>query len=611
MSRPVRQAAPKLRAITLLLVTVAMAAVAGGSMAVAATQSPTFTRSDYSQLGNNHVIADFNGDGRNDLAGIGARSAAVFLSNGIGTFGARAEYPVASWAQDVASGDFNGDGKLDLVLTINDPQTSLSLLTGVGDGTFNGAVNFPNTSGFDSPAVAATDLNNDGRLDMVVTHQIACFTAPCRVSTTMSVMLGRGDGTFQPTREVDVGRGMARIAVADFNRDGIKDLAIAGDSSRVYRLFGVGDGSFIQQPTLTLTADTFGVDATDIDVADFNGDTIQDLVVAIALNGSRTAVLIGNGDGSFRAPLIITEPNLNVPQYQAVGDYNGDGFQDLALALGDGNTGLMEILNGNGDGTFQPRVMYLVPPPKSSLGAVSIVSGNLNGDGKPDIALGIGGAAPGLAVLINSTGAAPPPTPSGPSAPSLLSPAQDANPAQPVALDWADVSDATSYRIQIDDSSSFSAPLVVDRTVTASQLTSSSLAAKRHWWRVRAVNAAGTAGAWSSVWRFTPQGLSGLALSPSSVTGGSSSQATATLASAAPAGGAVVTLSSSNVNAATVPGSVTVPAGATSVTFTAGTAPVSASVRVTITGAFGGTARSATLTVKPPPAPATPRRRSP
>ena len=70
----------------------------------------------------------------------------------------------------------------------------------------------------------------------------------------------------------------------------------------------------MQQPTITLTADTLGVDGTDIDIADFNGDAIQDLVVAIGLNGSRTAILIGNGDGTFRPPLILTDPTLNVPR---------------------------------------------------------------------------------------------------------------------------------------------------------------------------------------------------------------------------------------------------------------------------------------------------------
>ena len=574
----------------LLLALIVAASLVAGEPADAATLAPTFVRTDYSQLGNNHVAVDFNGDGRLDLAGIGAQSVAVLLANGVGTFGARFEYPVPGWAQDLAAGDFNGDGRRDLIVTINDPQISLSLLKGKGDGSFNAPVNLPNTSGFDSPAVVAVDLTNDGNLDVVVAHQIACYTAPCIVARSISVMVGNGDGTFRPTREIEVGTGMSRIAVGDFNRDGIKDLAIAGDSSRVYLLSGVGDGTFVQQPTLTLTADTLGVDATDIDVADFNGDTIRDLVVAIALNGSRTAILIGNGDGTYRQPLILTEPNINVPQYQAVADYNGDGFQDLALGLANGDQGLMETLNGNGNGTFQPPVYHLVPPPKSSIGTVAMVSANLNGDNRADLALGIGGASASLAVLINSTSVAPPPTPSSP---TLVSPGQDATPAQPVTFDWTDVSAATSYRIQVDDSSTFSAPLVIDRTQMPSRFTGSTLGARRHWWRVRAINSAGNASGWSSVRRFTPQAtasataLSAITISPTSVTGGTSSQGTLTLTSAAPAGGFAVSLSSGS-SAATVPASVSVAGGTTSATFAIQTSAVTTSTPVTVTATAGG-----------------------
>ncbi|MBA2561227.1 MAG: VCBS repeat-containing protein [Propionibacteriales bacterium] len=607
MTAVVRSAEPRRQGINvdlalLLGLMFVLVSLVNGGRASAATTAATFARADYAFLGNTHVVGDFNGDGSLDLAGSGATSAAVQLNNGSGAFGPRLEYPVASWAQDLAPGDFTGDGKLDLVVTINDPQVGLSLLKGNGDGTFAAPVNFANTSGFDSPAVVAVDLNNDAKLDVVVAHQIACYTAPCIVTELMSVLIGNGDGTFQPTRDFTVGRGMSKIAVGDFNRDGINDLAVAGDSSRLYRLYGVGDGTFVQQPTLTLTADTLGVDATDVDVADFNGDTIQDLVVAVALNGSRTAILIGNADGSFRPPSIITEPNLDVPQYQAVADYNGDGFQDLALSLGDGTRGLMEIRNGNGDGTFQPLVHFLTPAPKSSIAGYSIVSANLNGDSSPDITLGISGASPAFAVLLNSTGATPPATPV---APSLLSPAQDATPAQPVSFDWADVSAAASYRIQIDDSNTFSTPIVVDRTVTPSQFTAPTLVARQHWWRVRGINSAGTAGPWSTVRRFTPRAtstapaLSAITLNPSTVVGGSGSQATATLTSPAPTGGAVVTVSSSSTKA-TVPTSVTIAAGATTATFGIGTSSVTSSTPATISGTYAGVTRSATLTVTPP-----------
>jgi hypothetical protein len=577
-----------------------------GSAADAGAQAPTFARADYPQLGGHFVAADFNGDGRQDLAGSAATAAAVLLNNGSGGFAARAEFPVGGNMQDLAAGDFNGDGNVDLAVTINNQQIGLSLLAGNGDGTFDPAVNLPNTAGADSPAIVATDLDNDARVDLVIAHSMACYVAPCVTTELMSVLMGNGDGTFQPVRLVQVGRGMAKIAVGDFNRDGVKDLAIAGDSSRLYRMYGVGDGTFVQQPTITLTADTFGVTGTDVDVADFNGDAIQDLVVVIGTNGSRTAVLIGNADGTFRPPLILTDANLSIPQHAAVADYNGDGFQDLAVGVGDGSFGLMKMYNGNGNGTFQAPLQMLIPPDKSSIGAVGLITAALNADTKPDLVLGIGGAFPGLAVLLNVTSQAPPPTPS---APSLLSPAPDATPAQPIAFDWTDVSAATSYRIQIDDGSDFANP-VLDRLVTPSQFTAPFfLNVRRHWWRVRGINAIGTAGAWSSTRRFTPQSstsppapaaLSALSVSPTSVTGGTAAQGTVTLTAAAPVGGFPVTLSSSNPATASVPGSVSVAEGATSAGFSVTTSAVTVSTPVTLTASAGEITRSATLTVTPP-----------
>src|SRR5688572_22007772 len=112
-------------------------------------QSAAFARTDYPLLGNTHIAGDFNGDGKQDLAGAGLNAASVMLNNGDGTFRPKVGYPVAGQTQDLAAGDFNGDGKIDLVVTINTPEISLSLLTGNGDGTFSTPSNFPNTSGFD------------------------------------------------------------------------------------------------------------------------------------------------------------------------------------------------------------------------------------------------------------------------------------------------------------------------------------------------------------------------------------------------------------------------------------------------------------------------------
>jgi hypothetical protein len=265
-------------------------------------------------------------------------------------------------------------------------------------------------------------VNNDGKLDVVMAHAIACFTAPCTASRLISIMLGNGNGTFQPAQHMDVGTGMSRIAVGDFNLDGIRDLGIAGDSAQVYTLLGVGNGTFVQQPTIILVSENpLGVDGTDIDLGDFNLDAVQDLVVAIGLNGSRTAILLGNGNGTFGPPSIITDATLSVPQYQAVADYNLDGFQDLAIALADGTGGLMEILHGNGDGTFQGPIYYLVPPPLSSIGGGTLVAGHFNPDSKPDIALQVLGANPALKVLVNTSG--PPATPPNTPTPTATSPA--------------------------------------------------------------------------------------------------------------------------------------------------------------------------------------------
>lgn len=215
-----------------------------------------------------------------------------------------------------------------------------------------------------------------------------------------------------------------------------------------------------------------------------------------------------------------------------------------------------------------------------------------------------------IAGALNITApAAPPPTPS---APSLVSPANDATVAQPITFDWNNVANATSYEIQIDNSSTISAPFVANQIVTASQATISGLPAQRLWWRVRARNSAGVFGPFSSTRRFTAQAapsaptLSSVTLNPASLVGGNSSQGTVTLSSAAPSGGAVVTLSSSNPSVASTPASVTVAGGSTSVSFTMTTVAVSATNTVTVSASFSGTTRTATLTVRPPPPPPAP-----
>jgi hypothetical protein len=466
-------------------------------------QVATFTTQRYPLLGNTHIAADFNGDGKPDLAGAGGNDVSVMLGNGDGTFRAKTDFPIGMQTQAVAAGDFNSDGRVDLMVTLNTPQLSLALLTGTGTGTFNAPTFFPNTSGFDSPAIAATDLNGDSRLDLVVMHSIACFTAPCRAARSITILLGNGNGTFQTPSEIDVGTGPNSMAVVDLNRDGIKDVAIGGGNTELSILLGVGNGTFVRQPVVTLVpgGDFFSA-CNDIGVGDLNRDGIQDLVVPLG-NGHGNAILIGNGNGTFQVRSRIQIDETFAPLHVAVADYNRDGFVDIARTMGDGTNGLMQILRGNGDGTFQAPNRYLVPPPNSSRGGIMILAGDWNGDAKPDIAFVEGGAgAPTIDVLTNTTGGVPP---------SL--------------------------------------------------------------------------------------GVASLSLNPATVTGGNSSTGTVTLTAVAQASTTVAI--TSNNPAATVPASVTVPAGSQSRTFSISTTQVPATTTAIITASLNGTSRSATLTINP------------
>lgn len=490
----------------------------------ASAQVATFTTQKYPLLGNTHIAADLNGDDRVDLTGAGANSVSVMLGNGDGTFRPKTDFPLGMQTQAVAAGDFNSDGKMDLVVTLNTPQFSLALLTGTGTGTFNAPIFFPNTSGFDSPAIAATDLNGDGRLDLAVMHNIACFTAPCRAARSITILLGNGNGTFQTPREVDVATGPSAMAVVDLNRDGVKDVAIGGGNTEFSVLLGVGNGTFVRQPVVTLVAggDLFSA-CNDIGVGDLNRDGIQDLVVPLG-NGRGNAILIGNGNGTFQVASRIQIDETFAPLHVAVADYNRDGLLDIARTMGDGTNGLLQILRGNGNGTFQAPNRYLVPPPVSSRGGIMILAGDWNGDAKPDIAFVEGGAgAPTIDVLTNTTGGVPSPSPTPPPSPSPTPPASPTPAPSP--------------------------------------------------------------------------GIATLSLNPTTVTGGNSSTGTVTLTAIAPAA-TTITITSNNP-AATVPASVTVPAGSQSRSFSISTRQVQAVTSAIITASLNGASRGATLTINP------------
>ena len=331
------------------------------------------------------AVGDFNRDGIPDLVvanayqGGSVGTVSILLGNGDGTFRASTEFDAGgAETTAVAVGDFNGDGKPDLVVA-NDGDlagpSNVAVLLGNGDGTFMPAVVFPTNRGTDSVAVA--DFNGDGKLDFVAGTSIG--GGPTGFNSVARVYLGKGDGTFAPAVNYPTGIVAASIAIADLNGDGRLDLAVANENSdSITILLGRGDGTF--QAAVNYPA---GPGPSGIASGDFNGDGKLDLVVANAGSsfGTTVSVLIGNGDGTFQAP--VSYPAGDEPYSVAVGDFNMDGKLDLIVAdsgVSLGNT--VNLLLGNGDGTFQTAVPYTV-----GTGAVSVAVADLNSDGLIDVAV--------------------------------------------------------------------------------------------------------------------------------------------------------------------------------------------------------------------------------
>jgi FG-GAP-like repeat/Abnormal spindle-like microcephaly-assoc'd, ASPM-SPD-2-Hydin/FG-GAP repeat len=315
------------------------------------------------------ATGDFNGDGKLDLAVANSGSGnnvSILLGNGDGTFKPAVDYGAGSGPYSVAVGDFNGDGKLDLVVA-NTNSNNVSILLGNGDGTFQPAVDYG--VGSEPRAVAVGDFNGDGKLDLAVANT---------GSSNVSVLLGNGDGTFQPAFDFSTGFGQISLAVGDFNGDGNLDLAVVNfGTGNVSVLLGDGDGTF--EPAVNYVA---GVAPVSVSVGDFNGDGKLDLAVANIAAGNigpgSVSVLLGNGDGTFQ-PAVNYGVGPN-PNFVAVGDLNGDANLDLVVANTTSNN--VSILLGNGDGTFQPAVDY-----DSGSVPYSVAVGDFNGDGRLDMAV--------------------------------------------------------------------------------------------------------------------------------------------------------------------------------------------------------------------------------
>jgi hypothetical protein len=302
----------------------------------------------------------------------------------------------------IAVGDVNGDGKPDLVVGNCGPPNgcpggigSVSVLLGNGDGTFQPAVTYA-SGGYGAYSVTVADVNGDGKPDLLVAN---CGSeSDCFGDGVIGVLLGNGDGTFQPAVSYDAGAvGAGSVAVADLNGDGKPDLAVTTNWNEVFGSVGVllgnGDGTF--QPAVIHQAFGYAIGAGSVAIADLNGDGNPDMVVGggcdFALTpscGNLVAVLLGNGDGTFQSPVTY---NSDEPSGSSVsvGDVNGDGKPDLLAANQSGTVG---VLLGNGDGTFQSVVTYVASGLSSWPGGpFSVTASDVNGDGRLDLVVASGG----------------------------------------------------------------------------------------------------------------------------------------------------------------------------------------------------------------------------
>ena len=325
--------------------------------------SPT----DYGNAEATVVTADFNGDGKLDLAGVSNDRVCAVLNNGTGTFGSAHCTAFGNEGSQLIAGDFNNDGRQDVATLFPNCNQgclpgSAAVMLGNGDGTFQAPIT--STVGLDPTAFGSGDFNNDGNLDLAVINQQA---------NSISVLLGNGDGTFRTHVDYSTPIGPSVIVTGDVNGDGIPDIVVSG-SGTVY-FPGRGDGTF--GPAATISTSYSGP----IAIGDLNGDGIPDLVVG-------DWIFLGVGNGNFQQPMQVQTYGT----LAALIDLNRDGKLDILTYGSYAYVGL-----GNGDATFQPQTAI----PASGGLIYGITAADLNGDGALDLA-----SAPGnnnrISVLLSA-----------------------------------------------------------------------------------------------------------------------------------------------------------------------------------------------------------------
>lgn len=317
------------------------------------------------------AAGDFNHDGKLDLAVVSyccpVGGVSILFGNGDGTFRPPVDYAAGKQPYSIVAVDLNHDGNLDLAIADSRSQ-HFYILLGNADGTFEKATPGPELPR-NPEMIAVGDFSGDGIPDIVTASY-----------SVISVSLGNGDGTFQEPINIPPPTAVESIAVGDFNGDGNLDLAEAGtfgSESGVTILLGRGNGTFVD-------GETYPTDTSpeSMAVADLNADHKLDLVIANSEGGS-IDVLLGNGDGTFESA--VPYPILFCT-WVTVADVNGDGKPDLVTATDYDfahNISGAGIFLGNGDGTFQDPTYYQ----GNSYATSEVVVGDFNGDGKADLVI--------------------------------------------------------------------------------------------------------------------------------------------------------------------------------------------------------------------------------
>ena len=331
------------------------------------------------------AIGDFNGDRRQDIvvANSGSGNVSILLGRGNGTFGPMAAYAVDYGANAVAIGDFNGDHRPDLAVATSFSE-SVSILLGHGDGSFGEsmgvATHYP--VGLDPDSVAIGDFNGDNRPDLAVANLF---------SHTISVLLGKGDGTFGVATNFPAGTSPTSVAIGDLNRDNKLDLAVADPiapygpgptnqmpSGHVSVLLGKGDGTFGAQTEFPVSRGKSphpGTGSSAVAIGDLNGDHKPDLIVTLArpTRSGKVAILRGKGNGTFAAPVSLgtgTQPVCTVaerrtgkcpPASVTIGKLNGGSAPDIAVT-NFGTNRVTVLLNGGPQPGGRRFESALLPP---------------------------------------------------------------------------------------------------------------------------------------------------------------------------------------------------------------------------------------------------------